>query len=61
MVKSGSEVVDLVEGLAKLAKEQHQVLKMVEEHFVMNDLIRFMPRVYESVQEIIKEGENAGC
>lgn len=61
MVKSGSEVVDLVEGLAKLAKEQHQVLKMVEEHFVMNDLIRFMPRVYESIQEIIKEGENAGC
>lgn len=61
MVKSGSEVVDLVEGLAKLAKEQHQVLKMVEDHFVMNDLIRFMPRVYESIQEIIKEGENAGC
>lgn len=61
MVKSGSEVVDLVEGLAKLAKEQHQVLKMVEEHFVMNDLIRFMPRVYESIQEIIKDGENAGC
>ena len=61
MTKSGSEVVDLVEGLAKLAKEQHQVLKMVEEHFVMNDLIRFMPRVYESIQEIIKEGENAGC
>lgn len=49
-----------LEELLALVTKQQAVLQMVDEHFVMNDLVRFMPRVYSEILEAIKEGKDAG-